>query len=144
MTRVDFYLLKDSSASTRLELACKLAEKASARSQQVFVYSTERHVLQELDERLWDFRPASFVAHQLLPENHISSLADNDPVLLSSSEPGNKCQLLINLDKTVPPFFSRFERTLEIVNKEPDIEESGRVRYRFYQERGYPLTHHNL
>ena len=108
------------------------------------MYSTERHVLQELDERLWDFRPASFVAHQLLPENHISSLADNDPVLLSSSEPGNKCQLLINLDKTVPPFFSRFERTLEIVNKEPDIEESGRVRYRFYQERGYPLTHHNL
>lgn len=144
MTRVDFYLLKDASAPTRLELACKLAEKAGTRGQQVFVYSTERPMLRELDERLWDFRACSFVAHQLLPENHISSLADNDPVLLSSSEPGHKCQLLINLDNSVPSFFSRFERTLEIVNKEPNIEESGRVRYRFYQERGYPLAHHNL
>lgn len=144
MTRVDFYLLKDASSQTRLELACKLAEKASSRGQQVFVYSSERNLLQELDERLWDFRPMSFVAHQLLPENYISSLADNDPVILSTSEPGNKCQLLINLDNTVPSFFSRFERTLEIVNKEPEVEERGRGRYRFYKERGYPLAHHSL
>jgi len=144
MTRIDFYVLSDSSENTRLDLVCKLAEKACSRDQRIHIFSSNRQLLEQIDARLWDFRPLSFVGHRLLQEGHLSSSDDNDPVLLSSGEPGHERQLLINLDSQVPEFFSRFERALEIVNKEPEIQTAGRTRYRFYQQRGYPLQHHNM
>jgi len=148
MTRIDFYVLDDALLSTRLDLICKLAEKGCGQTQRVFIYCTARSILEELDARLWDFRPMSFVAHSLLeestPESDRTLQHETDPVLLSSGEPGVDRTLLINLDHAVPPFFSRFERTLEVVNKHPETQESGRLRYRFYKQRGYPLQHHNV
>lgn len=144
MTRIDFYVLSDSNTSSLLELTCKLAEKACNSGEKVFIYSMQRALLETLDERLWDFRPMSFIAHRLLPETDLMSSEDNDPLLLSSSEPGIDRSLLINLDNTVPAFFSRFERTLEVVNSDPDVQAAGRERYRFYNERGYPLKHHKI
>jgi len=144
MTRIDFYVLGDAMAATRIELVCKLAEKASGRRQKVHLYSSDRQLLTDIDIRLWDFRAMSFVAHRLLPESHLPGSDDNDPVLLSSNEPGNDRKLLINLDREVPSFFSRFERALEIVNKEPEVQAAGRDRYRFYKQRGYPLQHYNV
>lgn len=144
MTRIDFYVLSDASSNSRLELVCKLAEKACGRAQKVFIFSSDRELLQALDVELWSFRRMSFIAHRLLPQAHLLSSEDDDPVLLSSDEPGGDRQLLMNLDSSVPSFFSRFERTLEIVNREPDIQKAGRDRYRFYKQRGYPLQHHNL
>jgi len=144
MTRIDFYVLADDSAETRLQLVCKLTEKACGIAENVFVYSSDVTLLRQLDELLWNFRPMSFVAHRLLPESHITSSEDNDPALLSSGGPGIDRTLLINLDNSVPTFFSRFARTLEIVNKDKAIQAHGRERYRFYQQRGYPLNHYNI
>ena len=144
MTRVDFYVLADSDHAARLDLVCKLAEKACGRSQKVFIYSTQRALLEDLDARLWDFRPMSFIAHRLLPKSHLLNQEDNDPLLLSTDDPGSDRQILMNLDSNVPPFFSRFERTLEFVNKDAEVQAAGRERYLFYKQRGYPLNHHNL
>jgi len=144
MTRVDFYVLADDNPYSRLDLACKLTEKAAGQARRVFIYSRARNLLCDMDDKLWDFRALSFVAHRLLPESHIAGTDDDDPVLLSSDLPGNDRTVLINLDDEVPTFFSRFERTLEIVNKDSAIQEAGRSRYRFYKTRGYPLQHHNL
>lgn len=52
--------------------------------------------------------------------------------------------VLINLARSVPTFFSRFERTLEIVDDSDTARAQSRDRYRFYQKRGYPLKHHKL
>ena len=144
MTRIDFYVLGDEEHDTRLQLVCKLIEKAAATMQKVFVYSADEDALAELDERLWNFRAVSFVAHRMLARDYITGLADNDPVLLSAGEPGNDRSILVNLDLAVPAFFSRFDRTLEIVNRQAHVQEAGRDRYRFYQQRGYPLHHHNI
>jgi len=144
MTRVDFYVLANNSHAARLEVVCKLAEKACGSAQKVFVYSSERALLEDLDARLWDFRPMSFVGHRLLPQSHLLNQEDDDPLLLSTDEPGSDRRVLINLDTDVPPFFSRFERTLEIVNTDADVQSAGRKRYLFYKQRGYPLQHHNL
>ena len=40
-----------------------------------------------------------------------------------------------------PTNFARFERLFEIVSTNADDVAIGRDRYRFYQQRGYPLTH---
>ena len=144
MTRIDFYVLAGDDPLARLHLVCKLAEKAVGARQKVFIYSDSEQQLEQLDESLWDFRAMSFIAHQRLPAEHIVSSSDNDPVQLSSGEPANDRNLLINLANEVPPFFSRFERTLEVVNEQADIQSAGRLRYRFYQQRGYPLNHHKI
>lgn len=144
MTRVDFYVLSGADPIARLNLVCKLAEKASGLGRRVFIYGREQDELVELDRLLWEFRAISFVAHRLIDPDHALSQSDNDPVLLSSGQPGIDRNVLVNLDKTVPSFFSRFERTLEIVNQQPDLQQAGRERYLFYKQRGYPLQHHAM
>jgi len=144
MTRIDFYLLSSTDLTTRLQLVCKLAEKAIGRAQTVFIHSNSESDLAMLDRALWDFRAMSFVAHKLLPAGYVASSLDNEPVQLSVGEPGNDRTVLINLADEVPSFFSRFERTLEVIDEEPDVKTAGRLRYRFYQQRGYPLKHHKM
>lgn len=147
MTRIDFYVLSDSAQRNRLDLICRLAEKAAGQKQRVFIYGPNRQVLVELDQLLWSFRALSFVPHQLVDTDQRSKLGEthkDDPVLLSDGNPGMDRTVLVNLDNTVPPFFSRFERTLEIVNRQPDVQRFGRERYLYYKHRGYPLQHHPM
>ena len=56
--------------------------------------------------------------------------------------PSGTSQLLINLGADTPAHFARFERLLEIISADDADKAAGRDRYRFYKERGYPLTHH--
>jgi DNA polymerase-3 subunit chi len=144
MTRIDFYVLSSNDLMERLQLICKLSEKAIGQAQKVFIHSDSDEELKQLDHTLWDFRPISFVPHKLLPQGYVTSGLDNEAVHLSCNEPGADRTLLINLANEVPSFFSRFERTLEVINDEPDIKASGRLRYRYYQQRGYPLKHHKI
>jgi len=39
------------------------------------------------------------------------------------------------------PFFSRFERVIEIVTQDENDARLGRERYSFYKDRGYELRH---
>lgn len=144
MTRIDFYVLSGDDPVARLHLICKLAEKAAGLDNKVFIHCDSTDELNRLDHALWDFRAASFVAHQVLPVGHVASSSDTDPVQLSTGHPPMDRDVLINLATVVPPFFSRFSRTLEIVNEEPSVQSTGRERYRFYQQRGYPLQHHRM
>lgn len=59
-------------------------------------------------------------------------------------EPAGRRDVLINMSDTVPVFFSRFRRTLEVVGGSESARDTSRERYRFYKTRGYPLNHHNL
>ncbi len=62
--RVDFYILDDASATGRLKLACKLAEKAYLAAQSVLIWHSQPDELKALDELLWTFRDGSFVPHE--------------------------------------------------------------------------------
>jgi len=144
MTRVDFYVLSDANADNRAKLVCKLAEKAFRHDKRVFIHSDDAQLLEQLDETLWEFRADSFVPHRVLNSNELPNQIDADPVQLSTGDPGNDRHVLINLASGVPPFFSRFERALEVVNQAETVRDAGRDRYRFYQQRGYPLHHHKM
>ncbi|MEE9321619.1 MAG: DNA polymerase III subunit chi [Granulosicoccus sp.] len=144
MTRVDFYVLPSDDTGSRLALVCRLAEKASGQLQPVFIYSDDDTLLANLDEALWCFRPLSFIAHRLLTADEQPDQANTDPVQLSTGEPAADRRILINLGSRVPTFFSRFDRTLEVVDQSDKIRTAGRERYRFYQHRGYPLKHHRV
>jgi len=51
---------------------------------------------------------------------------------------------LINLTDEVLANFSCFERLVECLCLDDDVRESGRERYRYYAERGYPIHMHEI
>jgi DNA polymerase-3 subunit chi len=135
VTRVDFYIVEGD--DDRLGIACRLAQKAYDAGQKVHVHTGDAAQTQRLDDLLWTFRQQSFVPHARAgtPE------ADGSPVVIDHGDaPDAPYQLLFNLAADVPPFFSRFERVIEVIGRDPDEVRQGRARYRFYRERGYPLS----
>ena len=53
-------------------------------------------------------------------------------------------EVLINLRNDLPSYFSRFRRVVEIVTADADDRAQARDRYRFYRDRGYEITTHDL
>ncbi|HET8808545.1 MAG TPA: DNA polymerase III subunit chi [Methylophaga sp.] len=142
MTRVSFYILKSQDIHSRQQIACRLAEKAWREGHQVFIYTENAQQSAAMDEALWAFRPESFVPHQIL-ESANPVVA---PVLIShdNTPPPRLMDVLINLNAEQPMFFSQFERLAEIIDDDEQVKQQGRQRYKFYQDRGYPLETHHL
>ena len=71
-------------------------------------------------------------------------LAEQTPVILcdDAEQPLPHHQVLVNVSRSTPQHFARFERMFEIVSTDEDDLLAGRERYKQYQQRGYPLTHH--
>ncbi|MEZ5567895.1 MAG: DNA polymerase III subunit chi [Halioglobus sp.] len=115
MTRVGFYVLKSSAPESRLEVATRLTEKAFQQGHRVFIHAASQEQAALLDEKLWQLRPASFLPHALAGEDSCEAIS-----IGWGQEPGEHSGLLINLQYTVPPFFSRFERVAEVVTQDPE------------------------
>jgi DNA polymerase-3 subunit chi len=136
MTRIDFH----SNVPDKLGYVCRLVRKAYGAGQKVVVHGSSAQ-LADLDARLWTFSALDFLPHCGLE----SPNAAVTPILLSATLEGlPHHQLLINLDADAPAQFASFERLIEVVGAGAEDREAGRQRYRFYRERGYPLTHHDL
>lgn len=133
MTRVDFYFNADGKA----EVARRIAAKAYQSGQCALLYTADEALASDLDAGLWTAQPLSFIPH--VRSGH--PLVGETPVLIGTSDDGLKARdVLINLGDEWPPLFSRFERLIEIVTRDEADREKARERYRFYQERGYPLS----
>lgn len=143
MTRIDFYILDGDSADQRLELVCRLAEKTIAAGQRLFIHAPDATTCSALDEKLWTYRPESFIPHRAIDAGD-SDFADEPVLIAHDVEPDGSRQVLINLAAQAPPFFGRFERMLEIINDQPDIKSAGRDRWNFYKQHSYPLNHHAI
>src|SRR6267143_2649788 len=132
--RVDFYVLDDASASARLKLACKLAEKAYLASQSVLVWHTDPEELRILDEMLWTFGDGSFVPHEMLGA---AASPLEAPVLLSAgTAPSTSIDVIINLAADVPPCLAQTHRVAEIIDGDEARRRAGRARFKTYRELG--------
>lgn len=137
MTQVDFY----SQASDKLRLACELATKAFRAAQPVVIYAPDGDDAAAIDALLWTAPAISFIPH--VRAGH--RLEGETPVVIAR-EPAEFAhhRVLINLGAEWPPFFSRFERLLEIVSSDEADRARGRLRWKFYKDRGYPLSNHDM
>ncbi len=141
MTRIDFYLLREMADGNRFTLACRLVEKAYRQNRRVFVHTASEEESVHMDRLLWTYRQDSFIPHGMLHKVDASVT----PVLIGHEEDvGQEHDVLINLSNRIPPFFSRFERLAEPLDRTPDLLTAGRERFRYYRERGYPLEHHEI
>lgn len=62
MAKVSFYLF-ETSEERQVDSACRLCRKILQKHPKIWWYCPDVQLQQALDERLWDFDPASFIAH---------------------------------------------------------------------------------
>jgi DNA polymerase-3 subunit chi len=137
MTTIDFY----THVSDRIDVAAKLVAKALAGHGHVRVLTADPAMTDALDRLLWVVTATGFLPHCRLS----SALAAETPVWIDHVlEHQGPAAVLINMQASPPPFFSRFERLAEIVGTQEDDVVAARERFRFYRERGYDLRTHRL
>jgi DNA polymerase-3 subunit chi len=137
VTKVDFY----TGSADKLRTACQLSHKAMQNGLRVIIYTPDEATTAVLDKLLWQYPATAFIPHCRLTETAANDMA----VVLGHQEdalPHN--QLLISLHTNCLPFFSRFERLIEIVGQDADEARLGRERYKFYKDRGYEMRHFDL
>lgn len=135
MTRIDFH----SNVPNKIAYACRLVRKARNANFQVVILARDDAQLAELDAALWTFSEQDFLPHVMMDD----ALAAQTPILLTATQAmeAPHHQILINLSDTPPDHFARFERMFEVVSSDEADKSSGRERYSYYKQRGYPLTH---
>ncbi|MGB7991910.1 MAG: DNA polymerase III subunit chi [Candidatus Methylophosphatis roskildensis] len=140
MTRIEFH----HNAPDKFAAAARLIGAAVANGARVLVFAPQRDVAQRIDQVLWTYAALSFVPHVAAD----SPLAQETPVLIAGSlehpAAAGHDQVLVNLDGELPPAFARFERLIEIVGNDDADRLPARSRFRFYRDRGYPLTTNDL
>ncbi len=149
MTRIDFYVLPELRLDAREHFAVRLAAKAFRQGHRSLIQVADDAGVERLAARLWDEPRNAFLGHARLGAPGIDhrapvvlaaqrELAQMDPAALPVHD------LLINLELDVPARFAAFDRVAEIICQDEKVRDAGRVNYRFYRERGYPLHHHDL
>jgi len=140
VTRIDFYVIAEDAPNATAVTACRLVEKAHAKGHRVYLHAESDEQARAVDTLLWTFRQNSFIPHEF----YGSRDGEWVPVLVGCHpDPQVEPEVLVNLAPTVPAFFSRFRRLVELVGADPDARRRSRERFRYYSEQGYPLnTHH--
>jgi DNA polymerase III subunit chi len=139
--RVDFYLLSDNQPQAHWLVACRLLEKAYLKGHRVFVYCANQLDAELLDELLWTFKEDSFIPHNLQGEGP----EPTPPIHLGySQEPRGFNDILLNMTSSIPLFYSKFKRVIELVSNNEEEKEQSRLRYKEYRSKGCALFTHDL
>ena len=141
MTKVDFYLLSGAGQAARDAMACKLVDKVYQLKHKVYIHTSSQLNATQIDDALWTFRPGSFIPHSIYQPGKEST----EPVLIGYQEQLPEIHdVLLNLTDEVPLFFSQFDRVAEFVDADENSRSQARSRFKFYKDRGYDLTTHEL
>jgi len=143
LSRVDFYVLSESSPDARLRYACRLAEKAFEQGMSIYVQTPSLAEAQRLDDLLWTFNERSFLPHEVINGNPPSHAKVT--ILIGEAEaPPTHRGLLINLTNTLPAALESYQRIAEIVDVDVERKRLSRERWKVYRERGCEMESHNV
>ena len=137
MTQIDFYF----HVENKLQTACALSAKACARGMRVLAFCTDADASQRVSRVLWTALAVSCIPH-CTPGDPLAAVT---PVIVDhdGADPLHD-EVLINLRAEWPPFFSRFQRLIEIVSLDEQDRGQARERFKFYRDRGYAIQSHDL
>ena len=134
MTQIDFYF----HVENKLRTACALSAKACTHGLRVLAFCPDAQGAQHISRMLWTTPAISFIPH-CTPDDRLAAvtpvIVDHDGADLLHD------QVLLNLRAEWPPFFSRFQRLIEIVSLDEEDRRLARERYKFYRDRGYEIQH---
>ncbi|MDP1633793.1 MAG: DNA polymerase III subunit chi [Gallionellaceae bacterium] len=137
MTSIDFY----HGAGDKVQTACRLIGELYAQGRKVLVYAQADSLAAQLDRQLWVQPATGFVPHGRIG----TALSAETPIVIGGSlDDEAHHDVLVNLDGELPPAFSRFEQLVEIVGTDETDRGPARERFKFYRDRGYAITAHDL
>lgn len=137
MTKIDFY----TGSKDKLRTACQLSHKAMQSGVHTAISLPDAATFDALDKLLWQYPATAFIPHCRSDAKEAEQVS---VVLNHVDEKFPHHDLLISLHNECVPFFSRFERVIEIVSDNEEDSRLGRERYKFYKDRGYELRHIDL
>lgn len=138
--QADFYLLSSHDKNAHHLFLCRLVEKIYRQNHTLYIHCKDRQEMEYLDELLWTFSDTSFIPHCLIAE--APSLPP--PILLGFDSTPMKRDILINLSTTIPIFYHAFQRILEIVPQNDELQSAARERYQFYKTKNLALHTHKI
>jgi len=142
MSKVDFYILRDSGEIARQRFACRLAEKAYRLDNRVHIHVADQDSLHTLDDLLWTFRDGSFVPHEIDEATQAEPAA---PITIGCEDAArSECDLLINLGESIPQSASSFPRVAEVVTSDEISKARSRQHFVTYRDQGHTLDTHKL
>ncbi len=140
MTRVDFYVIEPPSAADHDRMMCRIVEKAWQQGHGVYVQCDDEAQAEIFDALLWQFQDTSFVPHaraaQATPQSRV--------IIGCAAVDNLQPDVLVNLALAVPELASRYGRVIESAGYDDGTRGAARVRYRYYQDRGFPLNTHKV
>lgn len=137
MTKVDFY----TGSPDKLRTVCQLSHKAMQGGVRTVISLPDAATTDTLDKLLWHYPATAFIPHNRSGAETSAEI----PVILDHG--GDKFphhDLLISLHNECVPYFSRFERVIEVIGTGEEDSRMGRERFKFYRDRGYELQHIDL
>ncbi|MDD5300304.1 MAG: DNA polymerase III subunit chi [Gallionella sp.] len=137
MTKVDFY----TGSQDKLRTACQLSHKAIQNGVRTVISTHDAATIDALDKLLWHYPATAFIPHC---RSDTAEAVQMSVVLSHGSDKFPHHDLLISLHNECMPFFSRFERVIEIIGHDAEDSRLGRERFKFYRDRGYELRHIDL
>ena len=143
MTQVDFYILPEDGSRSHNDFIVQLSEQLYRAGHKFYIHSQHQAMSEHIDELLWTKRDISFIPHDTLEPADTEDYSGT-PVTIGSADDPSKEEILLNLATTVPEFFSRYLRVVEIISGDPAQRQQGRERYKYYRDRGYQLNSHKL
>lgn len=136
MTQVNFYTLSNDDPHARMQFVCRLTEKVQDLGHRIFIQTATAAAAKQLDDLLWQFRPASFVPHAVVN----GTVAAHTAVSISAQQAPPDCNdVLINLTGKACEQYQQFARINEIVGADAASVQAGREHYRHYRDAGLTI-----
>lgn len=135
--KIDFHVLEEASNQRAWHYACQLLEKAHSEQRKVFIYMNSDEEAERLDTLLWTYKEDSFIPH------HLYNLNEEFPakIQIASKAPATEqTDLLLNLSKELPAFYTQFSHVIEIVFSDPHVQQLARERFKQYREQGHEIN----
>jgi DNA polymerase-3 subunit chi len=135
---VIFYVLNSSDPAARERFLIKLIAKAHQQNRRVDVRFGEKLEAQRFDQTLWAVPAHSYLPHAV--EHELDA-----PIQLFGAQIQQAClDVLINLHPDFYADFTRYRRTIELLDQSAELIEKGRERYRQYKQHGLVPTVHKI
>lgn len=146
MKQVDFYLISNRVADAKFKLASRLSNKLQRMEQRALIVTNDPVETDKLDELMWSFSGASFLAHDKLQADSTTSTAAQigDHLSVNAQILEQDFEVLINLADEIPLFSHHFDRIAEIVEQDDSAKASARSRYKHYKSEGFELKTHDI
>lgn len=143
MTNISFHF----NVADTQHYVCRLVKKAWQQDKPVLIVGSQDW-LEALDGALWSFSATDFIPHSFAGDEVDDVSDEKVNVWLAtvdqiSTSAANHDGFLIHCGDEQPAGFERFERLIEIIPQQQASVALARERWKYYKQRGYPLTHHD-